>query len=100
MPPQPDIVVGRDAMFKLWVDEGFGSERFGRLRCVLTRANLQPAVANYVRRPGDAAWRALALDVRRIEEGIITEIVTFAELSAGTFCTARRELSSGADRLI
>ena len=78
MPPQPGIVVGRDAMFKLWVDGGFGSERFGRLRCVLTRANLQPAVANYVLRPGDAAWRALALDVLRIEEGIITEIVTFA----------------------
>lgn len=78
MPPQPDIVVGRDAMFKLWVDAGFGSKRFGRLRCVLTRANLQPAVANYVLRPGDAAWRALALDVLRIEEGIITEIVTFA----------------------
>ena len=78
MPPQPDIVVGRDAMLKLWVDAGFGSERFGRLLCVLTRANLQPAVANYVLRPGDAAWRALTLDVLRIEEGIITEIVTFA----------------------
>jgi RNA polymerase sigma-70 factor (ECF subfamily) len=78
MPPQPDTAVGRDAMFKLWVDQGFGSERFGRLRCVLTRANLQPAVAAYVLRPGDAAWRALALDVLRIEEGIITEIVTFA----------------------
>lgn len=78
MPPQPDIVVGREAMLKLWVDAGFGSERFGRLRCVLTRANLQPAVANYVLHPGDAAWRALALDVLRIEEGVITEIVTFA----------------------
>ena len=78
MPPQPGIVVDRDAMFKLWVDGGFGSERFGRLRCVLTRANLQPAVAYYVLRPGDAAWRALSLDVLRIEEGIITEIVTFA----------------------
>jgi RNA polymerase sigma-70 factor (ECF subfamily) len=39
---------------------------------------LQPAVANYVLRPGDAAWQALALDVLRIEEGVITEIVTFA----------------------
>ena len=51
---EPGIVVGRDAMFKLWVDEGFGTDRFGRLRCVLTRANLQPAVANYVLDPGDA----------------------------------------------
>jgi RNA polymerase sigma-70 factor (ECF subfamily) len=77
MPPQPGIVAGRNAMIKLWVDGGFGSERFGRLRCVLTRANLQPALANYVLRPGDAAWRALALDVLRIEDGVITEIVTF-----------------------
>jgi RNA polymerase sigma-70 factor (ECF subfamily) len=78
MPPQPEIVVGRDAMLKLWVDEGFGTERFGRLRCVVTRANFQPAVANYVLGSGDTAWQALALDVFRIEEGIITEIVTFA----------------------
>ena len=78
MPPEPDIVVGRDAMLRLCVEAGFGSERFGRVRCVLTRANLQPAVAYYVRRPGDTAWRALALDVLRIEEGLITEIVTFA----------------------
>lgn len=78
MPPEPGIVVGRDAMFKLWVDAGFGSERFGRLRCVLTRANLQPAVANYVLSSGETTWRALALDVLRIEDGIITEIVTFS----------------------
>jgi RNA polymerase sigma-70 factor, ECF subfamily len=78
MPPQPDIVVGRDTILKAWVDGGFGSDRFGRLGCILTRANLQPAVANYVRRPGDTAWQALALDVLRIEDGLITEIVTFA----------------------
>lgn len=77
MPPQPGTAVGRDAMFKLFADGGFGSEGFGRLRCVLTRANLQPAVAAYVLRPRDTAWRALALDVLRIEEGVIAEIVTF-----------------------
>jgi Sigma-70 region 2 len=48
------------------------------VRCVITHANLQPAVANYVLRPGDSSWRALALDVLRIEEGVIREIVTFA----------------------
>lgn len=77
MPPQPGTAAGRDAMFRLWVEGGFGSERFGRLRCIVTRANLQPAVASYVRRPGDSAWRALALDVLRIEGGLIAEIVTF-----------------------
>ena len=40
-------------------------------------ACLQPAVAAYVCRPGDSTWRALAMDVLRIEDGLITEIVTF-----------------------
>jgi RNA polymerase sigma-70 factor, ECF subfamily len=64
-------------MFKLWLEGGFGSEAFGRLRCVTTRANRQPALANYVLRSSDTAYRAMALDVLRVEEGIITEIVTF-----------------------
>jgi RNA polymerase sigma-70 factor (ECF subfamily) len=77
MPPEPGTATGREAIFKLWIEGGFGSERFGRLRCVVTHANLQPAVAAYVCRPGDSTWRALALDVLRIEDGSITEIVTF-----------------------
>src|ERR1700756_1548933 len=77
MPPDPDVAEGREAMFKVWVDAGFGSERFGRLRCVVTHANLQPAVAAYVCRPGDSTFRAMALDVLRIEDGVITEIVVF-----------------------
>ena len=77
MPPQPGVAEGREAMFKLWVEGGFGSERFGRLHCVVTHANLQPAVAAYVCRPGDSIWRAMALDVLRIEDGLITEIVVF-----------------------
>jgi RNA polymerase sigma-70 factor, ECF subfamily len=77
MPPQPDTAAGREAMFRLWIEGGFGSEQFGHLRCVVTHANLQPAVAAYVCRPGDSTWRALAMDVLRIEDGLITEIVTF-----------------------
>jgi len=77
MPPDFGAAEGRDEMFKLWIEAGFGSERFGRLRCVVTHANLQPAVAAYVCRPGDSTWRAMALDVLRIEDGLITEIVVF-----------------------
>jgi len=77
MPPEPDAAAGREAIFKLWIEGGFGSERFGRLRCVVTHANLQPAVACYRCQPGDSTWRALAMDVLRIEGGLITEIVTF-----------------------
>ena len=77
MPPNFGAADGRDEMFKMWIDAGYGSERFGRLHCVVTYANLQPAVAAYVRRPGDSTWRAMALDVLRIEDGMITEIVVF-----------------------
>jgi len=45
MPPDFGSAEGRDEIFKLWLEAGFGSERFGRLRCVVTHANLQPAVA-------------------------------------------------------
>jgi len=77
MPPEPGTAAGREAMFKLWIEGGLGSEQFGRLRSVVTHANLQPAVACYLCQPGDSTWRALALDVLRIEDGLITEIVTF-----------------------
>ncbi len=77
MPPEPDTATGREAMFKLWIDGGFGSEHFGKLRCVATRANLQPAVAAYVCQPGDTHFRALTLEVLRIEDGLIAEIVLF-----------------------
>jgi RNA polymerase sigma-70 factor (ECF subfamily) len=77
MPPEPGVAEGREAMFRLWIEGGFGSERFGRLRCVVTHANLQPAVACYSCQPGDSSWRALALEVLRIEDGLITEIVVF-----------------------
>ena len=77
MPPEPDAVAGREAIFKLWIEGGFGSEQFGHLRCVVTHANLQPAAACYRLQPGDSTWRAMALDVLRIEDGLIMEIVTF-----------------------
>lgn len=77
MPPYPGTWQGRDVVVASWVEGGFGTEEFGRLRCLLTRANMQPAVANYLRRPGDEEYRALALDVLRIADGLVAEIVTF-----------------------
>jgi RNA polymerase sigma-70 factor (ECF subfamily) len=47
------------------------------MRCVVTGANGQPAVAGYVRKPGDAAYEPLAIDVLRVQDGLVTEIVTF-----------------------
>jgi RNA polymerase sigma-70 factor (ECF subfamily) len=77
MPPTPGVWVGRDAMIASWVEGGFGSESFGHIRCLATRANLQPAVANYLRRPGAPDHRPMALDVLRIADGLVVDIVTF-----------------------
>jgi RNA polymerase sigma-70 factor (TIGR02960 family) len=77
MPPQPGVWQGRDTVIESWIDGGFGSEAFGSLRCVITRANHQPAVANYIHGPGDDGYRPLALDVVTIAAGAIADIVTF-----------------------
>lgn len=77
MPPEPGVWVGREPIVQAWIAGGFGSPSFGTLRCLPTRANRQPAVATYLRRAGDDRHRLFALDVLRIEEGRIAEIVAF-----------------------
>src|SRR3990170_2881127 len=77
MPPTPGVWTGRSTVVQGWIDGGFGSEAFGSMRCVVTRANGQPAVAGYVRKPGDTAHEPLAIDVLRVQDGVVTEIVTF-----------------------
>ena len=70
MPPEPGETVGRDAMMQLWIEGGLGTSM--QIEGVPTRANRQPAIAFYNH------GEAMALDVIRIEEGMITEIITFA----------------------
>ena len=77
MPPQPGVWEGRDEVVGSWVSGGFGTEEWRDFRCTVTYANRQPAVANYIRKPGETEYRALALDVLRIEEGKVAEIITF-----------------------
>jgi RNA polymerase sigma-70 factor (ECF subfamily) len=85
MPPEPGEWVGRDVIVASWIEGGFGTEEFGDLRCVATRANGQPAVVNYVRRPGETGHRLFAIDVLRVEDGEIAEIVTFSDKVAPWF---------------
>jgi RNA polymerase sigma-70 factor (ECF subfamily) len=78
MPPEPGMFEGRERIVGLWEDAGFGDpERLGEFRCALTYANRQPAVANYLRKPGGDTFEALALDVLTVTGGAITDIVTF-----------------------
>jgi RNA polymerase sigma-70 factor (ECF subfamily) len=74
MPPQPTRYEGRKAIMAAFTPDIFGPEAMGHFRLVPTRANRQPAAANYVRRRGDSEYRALALDVLRIEDGKVVEI--------------------------
>ena len=77
MPPQPGVWTGPRAIVDAWIEGGFVAPEFGDLRCVVTRSNRQPAVACYRRRPGEDTFRPMAIDVLRIEEGAIADIVTF-----------------------
>jgi hypothetical protein len=67
---------GREAIvaLKAW---WFGPAREGDFRVVPTAANHQPAAAIYLRRRGDTRFRLLALEVLRIENGLIVEIDSF-----------------------
>ena len=76
MPPEPGVWVGRRKIVESW-SPAFDAESFGQMRGVMTRANMQPAVACYLRPPGESVFRPMALDVIRIEEGLVAEIVTF-----------------------
>lgn len=74
----PEVFDGREAIVQCWLEGGFGTERMGELRCVAVWSNMQPAVACYRRSPGDTEFRAMALDVLRVEGGRLAEINTFA----------------------
>jgi RNA polymerase sigma-70 factor, ECF subfamily len=79
MPPEPEIYFGNREIVDSWIEGGaFDPKRFGHMRGVITGANMQPAVVNYLKRPDDSEYRLMTLDVIRIEEGRIAEIVTFA----------------------
>ena len=77
MPPEPGVWAGRSAVLQCWTDGGFGSEAFGSMRCVVTHANGQPAIAAYVRKPGDAAYEPLTIELLRVRNGVVTEVVNF-----------------------
>jgi RNA polymerase sigma-70 factor (ECF subfamily) len=75
MPPHPTWYEGREAIL-IASQQGF-DPAFGQLRSVVADANLQPAAAHYLRRPREAEYRPLALDLLRIEGGGVAEISSF-----------------------
>jgi RNA polymerase sigma-70 factor (ECF subfamily) len=79
MPPYPTWFQGREEIataFAFSTDPG-SPAYLGQLRTVATAANRQLAVAAYVRRPGDSEYRALGVDVLRLEDDLVVEITRF-----------------------
>jgi RNA polymerase sigma-70 factor (ECF subfamily) len=76
MPPYPVCYDGAGAIAPL-LERAFGPDRDGDWRLVPTAANRMPAAASYLRRPGDAEFRAFKIDVLRTRGHLIAEITTF-----------------------
>ena len=85
MPPNPEWYRGRDVLIEAWTPVMAGPQAWGEFRCVAVAANRLPAAANYLRRAGDTEFRAMALDVLRVEDGLIAEITTFRPDLFGRF---------------
>jgi RNA polymerase sigma-70 factor, ECF subfamily len=76
-PPAPVWYDGREA----FLEASRRHAAVGEYLAIPTSANLQPALAMYLRRPGDSLFRALALEVLRVEDGQIAEITDFGDVS-------------------
>jgi RNA polymerase sigma-70 factor (ECF subfamily) len=76
MPPDLARFKGRAAVAGFFNDL-FSVDNPGDWRLVSTRANGQPAAANYVRAWGESQYRAVTLDVLKVEYGTLVEITTF-----------------------
>ena len=73
-PPRPLWYDGLDAFRR-------GSEKHaapGEHLFVAAQANLQPAVAIYLRSPGETRYRPLALEALRVEDGRVVEVVDWS----------------------
>jgi RNA polymerase sigma-70 factor (ECF subfamily) len=79
MPPYPTWFQGRaDIATSLGLATDPASPVYlGEFRTVATAANRQPALAAYVKRPGDSEFRALGIDVLRLDGGVVDEITRF-----------------------
>ena len=76
MPPLTDCYDGLAAATGFFA-EIFDPSTGQQFRLVATRANRQPAAANYLREPGQEQFRAFSIDVLHIEHGQLVDITTF-----------------------
>ncbi|MFE0146196.1 RNA polymerase subunit sigma-70 [Nonomuraea sp. NPDC059007] len=77
MPPTPGWILGREAFVSSWGPQMSGEASWGDWRVLPARVNRQPAIAAYLRRPGEEVFSASWLGVFRMEGPLISEITTF-----------------------
>jgi RNA polymerase sigma-70 factor (ECF subfamily) len=82
MPPWPMWFQGRDAVLATLRESWNPDSPYypGEFKTMPTGANRQPAVAGYVRALGEADFRAFAIVVLRIEDGLIADFTAFHDL--------------------
>jgi RNA polymerase sigma-70 factor (ECF subfamily) len=87
MPPHLLRYEGREDLVTLFANyiRADSPNSPGDLRTVATAANRQPAVAVYLRRPGESEYRLLGLNVMEIEDGLITGMISFGVQLLGSF---------------
>jgi RNA polymerase sigma-70 factor (TIGR02960 family) len=76
MPPLTVCYDGLEAASGFFTDL-FDPQTGDEFRLVATRANRQPAAANYLRQPGQDHFRAFSLDVLYVEHDQLVDITTF-----------------------
>ncbi|ADB33462.1 RNA polymerase, sigma-24 subunit, ECF subfamily [Kribbella flavida DSM 17836] len=79
MPPYPFWYAGRDRAEQVFAAnfEPGGPANRGAWRFLISGVNRQPALAAYLRVPGDTVFRPFGFDVFRIENGLIAELTAF-----------------------
>jgi len=76
MPPLPTWFDGRDAVGEFLMRFPLAAGAAEHLH-VPTRANRQPAFGVYLRRPGDSVFRPFAIEVLRVQDGLVADIHAF-----------------------
>ncbi len=81
---QPAAYARRDQVVAAWAPLLHADPPIG-VRLLATSANRQPAVATYIRAAGATDYSAFAVNVLRIEQDLITEVVTFPGTAVDAF---------------
>ncbi|MFI6293505.1 RNA polymerase subunit sigma-70 [Nonomuraea sp. NPDC050790] len=79
MPPSPLWILGRESFVSAWAPQMSGEASWGDWKVLPARVNRQPAIAAYLRKPGEERFSPFWLGVFRMEGPLISQIATFGD---------------------